>query len=386
VKRKYLRTTMILGTAFLLITSYTESYAHATSERQFNTKQSLSSEQQLSKNDRQQDVAINRIKSSEKQIEKIKRSVADKQSKLVESEAISESMKDQIDRLTKQISIRDKLLKERIRSIYINGGAISYLDVLLGADSFGNFLDRLFALKLITETDNKILTAQEKDKKDQVSKQKILKQELINLKNGLADLKKLENDLLQKQKDQKNELALLRKEASKIKEKSMDKKEEKDIVKAQTSSAENRASTLSLKKLSLNKSDFINPTQGYISSGFGNRSFDNSFHPGIDIANSEGTPVKAAADGVVFRAYQSSSYGNTVMVSHQIDGKLYTTVYAHLNAYNVSTGERVTQGQVIGGMGNTGESFGSHLHFELYIGPWTPPPHKGAVNPVSYIQ
>lgn len=386
MKRKYLRTSMILGTAFLLITSYTESYAHATAERQFNTKQSLSSEQQLSKNNRQQDVVINRIKSSEKQIEKIKRSIADRRSKLVESETKSELIKDQIRQLSKQINIRDKLLKGRIRAMYINGGTISYLDVLLGADSFGNFLDRLFVLKLITETDNKILTAQEKDKKDQASKQRTLKQELIKLKKGLADQKKLKTDLLQKQKEQKNELALLRKEASKIKEKSMDKKEGKDIVKAQTSTAENKATTLSLKKLSLNKSDFINPTQGYISSGFGNRSFDNSFHPGIDIANSEGTPVKAAADGVVFRAYQSSSYGNTVMISHQIDGKLYTTVYAHLSAYNVSTGERVTQGHVIGGMGNTGESFGSHLHFEIYIGPWTPPPHKGAVNPVSYIQ
>jgi len=74
------------------------------------------------------------------------------------------------------------------------------------------------------------------------------------------------------------------------------------------------------------------------------------------------------------------------MVSHRVDGKLYTTVYAHLNAYNVSAGDRVTQGQIIGGMGNTGESFGSHLHFELYAGPWTLAPHKGAINPMGLIR
>lgn len=378
---------------FWVTSGYTENYASAASEPQFNMNQvgikknqSLLSKQQLSMNNRQQDVVINRIKASEKQIEQIKMNVSDKQSKLAVSKAKSELIKDQIKQLTKQIDIRDKLLKERIRSMYINGGAISYLDVLLGSDSFGNFLDRLFALKLITETDNKILTAQEKDKKDQVSKQKTLKQELISLKNGLADLKRLENDLLQKQKDQKSELALLRKEASVIKERAMDKKEEKSIAKAQNRTLNKEGTSIQFKNLSASRSDFIKPAQGYITSGFGFRAFDKGFHPGIDIANSEGTPVRAAADGVVFRAYQSSSYGNTVMVSHRIGGKLYTTIYAHLNTYNVSAGDRVTQGQVIGGMGNTGESFGSHLHFELYIGPWTPPPHKGAINPVSYIQ
>jgi murein DD-endopeptidase MepM/ murein hydrolase activator NlpD len=373
--------------AFSLTIGVDANYVHAVSDRQISNNQNLTSSPQLSKNTEQRDVVIKQITVTEKQIKKIKQSVSDNRGKLVESKERSEWMKEEISRLTKQITKREDIIKKRLRSMYINGGTVSYLDVLLGAESFGNFLDRLFALKVISENDNKLLSTQKNDKREQVSKRKALIKEQIKLQKGLEDLRKLEIVLLKKKEEQHSELVLLRKEASKIKEKEMSKKEETEITKAQKRTENNNVSLIETKKLSAaGQSNFINPTQGYISSEFGKRSFDNSFHPGIDIANSEGTPVKAAADGTVFRAYKSTSYGNTVMLSHKVNGKLYTTVYAHLNSYNVSTGERVTQGQVIGGMGNTGESFGSHLHFELYIGPWTPPPHKGAVNPVNYIQ
>ncbi|MDF2910716.1 MAG: murein DD-endopeptidase MepM [Sporolactobacillus laevolacticus] len=388
MNKRYLRSAMVFGMAVLLTTGYTENYANAASVKQAGVKhdQNSSSVKQLSKNNSRQDVIIKKIKASGRQIEKIQKRAADRQSAITNSQIKSELMKDRIKRLRAQIKVRDGLLKKRIRSIYINGGTINYLDVLLGAESFGNFLDRLFALKTITETDNRILTAQENDKKEQVTKIKALQAELKQMKRNLADLKNLEADLLKEKKNQQSELALLRKEASKIKEQIMGEKEERDVVLDQKRTLRSNAASPEFKKLSFSKSIVINPAQGYISSGFGYRSFDNSFHPGIDIANNEGTPVMAAADGVVFRAYRSSSYGNTVMVSHQIEGKLYTSVYAHLNTYNVSAGERVTQGQVIGGMGSTGESFGSHLHFEIYEGPWTPAPHKGAVNPENFIR
>lgn len=382
---KKLRPMIMLSMTFLLAAGYTENTAKAASESRFAGKnQGLFARQRLSTNSQQQNSVIDRLKKNDRQIEQIKKDVSEKQSELQKSQTKSELLNDQITQLDGKIKTRDQLLKNRVRSIYINGGAKSYLDVFLGAESFGNFVDRVFALKIIADTDKNILNVQKKDKKDIASKQKALKMEVTHLKNSLTALKQSENELLQKQKDQNKEFALLKQEAAKIKEEKITKREEGDIAAAQIRSSENNISS-DLNNLSLHKSDFIRPTQGYLSSGFGNRSFDNGFHPGIDIANSVGTPVRAAADGVVFRAYQSSSYGNTVMISHQIKGKLYTTVYAHLSSYQVATGQRVAQGQVIGGMGNTGESFGSHLHFELYNGPWTPPPHNGAINPVSYM-
>ena len=81
-------------------------------------------------------------------------------------------------------------------------------------------------------------------------------------------------------------------------------------------------------------------------------------------------PIVAAADGVVNRSYMSSSYGNAIMISHSINGQTYTTVYAHLSSRSVGNMQTVSKGQVIGYMGNTGDSFGQHLHFELHRGEW----------------
>ncbi|MCO7177082.1 murein hydrolase activator EnvC family protein [Sporolactobacillus kofuensis] len=372
MNRKYIHTAMTVG----LVLSLTIGF-HANDVK-------AASEKRLSENQHQQDVVIKRLKVSGHQVKKIKAAVDTKQEKLAESREKSKWMKKEINRLNKQIDHRNQVLKKRIRSMYLNEGSANYLDVLLGSESFGNFIDRLFALKTISENDQNMLNDQKKDKADRAANQQALIEEQSQLKNGLVELKDLETELTKKVGDQRRQLELLKKEASKIKEKEMKKDEQKEIAEAQTHLINNQSTEL--EHLSDSKADFIKPAEGYISSGFGKRSFDNSFHPGIDIANSKGTPVKAAADGVVFRAYHSSSYGNTVMISHKINGHLFTTVYAHLNSYHVSAGEHVIKGQNIGGMGNTGESFGSHLHFELYDGQWNPPPHQGAIDPMRYIQ
>lgn len=89
-------------------------------------------------------------------------------------------------------------------------------------------------------------------------------------------------------------------------------------------------------------------------------------HTGVDIAYSEGTPIVAAADGVVVTtAYQPLGYGNYVFIRH---GFGFYTRYAHLMRVYVHEGERVKQGQEIGLLGTTGLSTGPHLHFEVWLG------------------
>ncbi|GAA3327723.1 hypothetical protein GCM10020331_068810 [Ectobacillus funiculus] len=132
----------------------------------------------------------------------------------------------------------------------------------------------------------------------------------------------------------------------------------------------------------VNQGGFIKPAAGAFTSGFGGRW--GKLHAGVDIAASGTVPVVAAADGVVIRAYASSSYGNVVFISHRINGQTYTTVYAHLSSYSVGTGQTVKQGQQIGIMGNTGDSQGQHLHFELHVGEWNLA-KSNAVNPVPYL-
>ncbi len=109
---------------------------------------------------------------------------------------------------------------------------------------------------------------------------------------------------------------------------------------------------------------FVWPTVGHITDTYGTRG---GKHYGIDIAAPEGTPVVAASSGIVSRSYYSDTYGHAVFIEH--DNGL-ETVYAHLHERVVAEGDRVLKGQVIGSVGNTGRSSGSHLHFEVHRGKW----------------
>ena len=119
---------------------------------------------------------------------------------------------------------------------------------------------------------------------------------------------------------------------------------------------------------------FVEPVQGMLTSGFGVRRRDN--HKGLDIANSMGTPIRAAASGTVtYAQYNSGGYGNLVIISH---GNGVQTYYGHCSKLYVKAGQTVSQGEVISAMGSTGISTGSHLHWEVRI-------NGVAQNPRNYL-
>ncbi len=120
---------------------------------------------------------------------------------------------------------------------------------------------------------------------------------------------------------------------------------------------------------------FTWPAAGTLTSKFGRRWGRN--HKGIDIAGPIGTPINAAADGIVTAAgWQSGGYGNLVEIRHN-DGT--TTRYGHNSQVSVSIGQTIRQGQQIARMGSTGRSTGSHLHFEIR------PSGGNAVNPIALL-
>lgn len=119
---------------------------------------------------------------------------------------------------------------------------------------------------------------------------------------------------------------------------------------------------------------YIWPAQGVLTSGYGWRW--GRLHRGIDIAAPIGTPILAAASGVVVGAGWHSGYGNLVKLEH-LDGSV--TLYGHTNKILVSHGQKVEQGQQIAEMGNTGYSTGSHLHFEIH------PESEEAIDPLVLL-
>jgi murein DD-endopeptidase MepM/ murein hydrolase activator NlpD len=117
-----------------------------------------------------------------------------------------------------------------------------------------------------------------------------------------------------------------------------------------------------------------------ITSGFGPRIDPvegiDGFHTGVDIGASQGTPVHAAASGVVAHAGWAGNYGLAVFIQH--DGGM-ETIYAHLSGVAVRSGQVVQAGDVIGYVGSTGKSTGPHLHFEVRF-------HHQPVNPSDYFK
>ena len=117
----------------------------------------------------------------------------------------------------------------------------------------------------------------------------------------------------------------------------------------------------------------IQPVNGRISCKYGyQRSY---YHTGLDIASPNGTPIKAAASGTVTYCGYHYSYGNLLIVTH---GNGVQTYYAHCSRFYTSLGASVSQGQTIAAVGNTGNSFGNHLHLEVRI-------NGRAQNPQNYV-
>jgi len=138
----------------------------------------------------------------------------------------------------------------------------------------------------------------------------------------------------------------------------------------------NSMDRINLYRIAAQRAPFAVPVRDAyrFTSGFGTRW--GRLHAGTDFAAPIGTPIYATADGVVTEAGWHSGYGRLITIQHEFG---IETRYAHLNAMRVSIGQRVSRGDRIGDMGNSGRSTGPHLHYEIRVG-GTP------VNPMTYIR
>lgn len=317
-----------------------------------------------------------------------------------------------IEVLKNKIAQRDELLRERARAIQ-TGGTVSYIDVLLGADSFVDFIDRFSAVSTLMDADRQIMREQKEDQE----KLEVQKAELVvkkeNLEANKQQLEKLKASLVEQRKENNKLVDELEKEEARLHEQKesiethidekieLSKDLEKQIMAEQRRLAEiarqkaleaqknkNNGSSVGSGKLpTVSAGTWTRPAAGRYTSGFGGRDIGpigSRYHLGIDIANSIGTPVVTAADGVVSYVGTMNGYGKVVMVTHSLNGQAFTTVYAHLSGFTSSVGDVVSKGQQIAKMGNTGNSTGPHLHFEIHVGEWNGK-RSNAVNPLRYV-
>lgn len=333
-----------------------------------------------------------------------------------------EKLNESIKVLEKKIADRDELIKERLRAVQASGGKVNYLDVVLGASSFADFIDRFSAVNTLMEADRKILQEQADDKKelevqqaavkDKLAQQQASRDKLVQLKASL-DAQKVSKGILVDQLEaeqaklveEKKSLEVAHEETLKISKEVENKivreqarlielarqaeiarKKKEAAERARQEAASGNGSSNNGSAPSVSSGTWTRPAAGRFSSSFGGRNIGsgNEFHYGSDIANDIGTPIVSAADGIVSYAAPMGTYGNVIMVTHSINGQIFTTVYAHLSGINVGSGQSVEKGQLIGRMGSTGRSTGSHLHFEVHEGPWNGA-RSNAVNPIRYV-
>lgn len=336
------------------------------------------------------------------EIKRIDLAVAETSERIRQKESEIKTTKSEIEKLAAQIKEleikikkRDEALKTRVLSVQESGGVVSYLDVLLGAKSFGDFLDRANAVSVIVQQDKDILQAHMNDKQLVEELKAEQQTKLAQLQQKRAELKKDQQTLLSQKGEKEKLMDQLKEKEQQMEEELLDIAEQDEILRKQEAAyrrlyeqwkeQQRRIEEAKARgeKPPVTDGSFMRPANGPVTSNFGSRW--GKLHAGIDIGKrGSSVPIVAAADGIVFRSYYSSSYGNVVFLSHNINGKMYTTVYAHMESRSVSEGQTVSKGDTLGYMGNTGRSYGAHLHFEIHEGAWNAS-KSNAVNPMNYI-
>jgi peptidoglycan hydrolase CwlO-like protein len=328
------------------------------------------------------------------QVAKTQVSIRNKETNITKTKAEIAKLQVQINELKEKIKKRNELLKDRARALQQNGGTINYLSVLLGAENFADFIGRVNAVSVIMGADKTIIEEQTNDQNSLEENEKTVQKNLQQLREDLSTLTNLKSDLVSQQNEKSVVMDELKKQGKAIEEEIITLAEQERILKAQE-----RAARIELEEWKrrqqeqqnnggnyppVTSGDFMRPATGPVSSEYGPRW--GKMHHGIDIskAGRADAPIVAAAPGTVIQSYYSSSYGNVIFVTHNIRGNVMTTVYAHLESRSVGEGQRVEKGQYLGEMGNTGQSFGAHLHFEIHEGPWNGA-KSNSVNPRKYI-
>lgn len=339
------------------------------------------------------------VESINSQIDDYEAQISDLDSQIDSANKKIKEAEEKIEQNQKEYDKKQETLKNRLVAIY-EAGETSYLDVLLSSSSFVDFISNYYLVSELTDMDAQLMEALEKQKKEiENSKQEIekSKQALTTAKaskesvaNELKSAKSEKNKYVAQLSDEEKELE---KEIQELKQanarianeiKIAEEKYKKQLEELQKNTSVSTSSSTGtgffMRPVS---SGSISATAYYSSSG--------KFHGAIDYAVSSGTPVYAAAAGVVMStANLSGSYGTYVVIRHANGLQSY---YAHgtYGSICVSPGQTVTKGQQVMRSGNTGNSSGAHLHFEVRKSPYsyngyaTGYGQDSRVNPANYM-
>ncbi len=325
---------------------------------------------------------VTQLESKVKEMEEVQQKISDKETEIKEKE--DELVTAKVNENTQYTS-----MKKRIKFMYENGNT-QFVEILVNAESIGDFLNKAEYINTISTYDRDMLVEYQEVVKDVEDQETALQAEYEELDQMHEDIVAKQEELTSLVNDKSKEIASLDSQLTETNAKI--KELEEAAAEAQRKQQEAAAAAAAAAKASSSSGStsyvasdsvvvsgsgqFANPCpSGTVSSTFGYRDFDSSFHKGLDLAASEGSPTYAADAGTVIIAGWSDSAGNWVVIDH---GNGIVTKYMHHSALAVSAGQTVVKGQQIGYVGNTGDSFGAHLHFQVEV-------NGTAVDPQGYL-
>jgi len=351
----------------------------------------------------------------------VQQNIIQEQTKLGKIKNEITDVKEDLFETQKSLNIAKEDLQEQAVELYINGvmspstalfidlnelseflAALGYASSIV--DSAYEIVEQLNAFERLSETQTEFLTVreeeretsitnlqEEEDKKNQISIEAEQFADDVETKKNIVESEKLQVEnkkasVLTERRNAQNLLNQANKQLEKL------DKEHADLEKLEDAIQADIDRLMSVGGIAPGKLSW--PITGsYVSSGYKWRRLGGttSFHGAIDIPSSTGTPIKAAAGGVVIVARYYGAAGRTVFIDH---GGGMTTLYFHMNKIYVSVGQTVVTGDTIGSVGTTGRTTGPHLHFEVRLKnpssvecslPYLDPTSRGRMNPYCFL-
>ena len=327
----------------------------------------------------------NQIAANDAEVAEIKKKIADYENQISSIKSETEVLEQEIEESNNEIAEKSEQSKSLFQYLQVSEGENAYVEYIFGATDVTDMVYRIAIVEQLTEYNEQVM-----DDLTKLIEDNNKRKEELATKN--SELEKLTDELEAEQSKINAETAAI-KDAMPSVEKQKEEAEKQLAYYKKLGCGENEDITSCEMRVNGNSvpsaSGFYRP----MVSGYVTQNWMNAGHLGIDLSNTNKTiEIYPVASGVVFAKYYDT-YGALVLkIRHNVNGRYIYSTYAHLSAWYVNVGDVVTPDTVIGRMGNTGYSFGAHLHLELTTCDWHAGGgctwatyQKSTINPRQYI-
>ena len=312
------------------------------------------------------------IATNDAEVKRIQENIANIESQISQIENETAILEQEIEASNQEISEKSEQSKSLFQYLQVSEGENAYLEYIFGATDVTDMVYRMAIVEQLTESNDQVM-----DELSALIEENETRKSELATKN--AELEKLTTELEAEQEKINAETAQIKEAMPSVEQqleeaeanlkyyKNLGCGENEDIYACQFRVEQANSSSSGGGGYVPSASGFYRPmVSGYVTQNYGNAG-----HMGIDLSNTNKTiEIYPIATGVVFAKYYDDYGALVIKIRHNVNGRYLYSTYAHLSSWYVNVGDTVTPDTVIGRMGNTGYSFGSHLHLEVTTCDW----------------